>query len=234
MGADTVQRDERGRGVGRELVEVTVKRGDLGGQAEPAARQGDQREFRGRGRVRDRSGTQPCRAFDETCGVESGQRCAQRFGCGGHHGVELVRGLRPGFHCAAPSDLQEPDRFYATVGGFGRAARFATQGRASGADRVGRVGLAVTTAMLTVRAMHLDDANVLRCEEAGESGTPCAGAFDPDQLERPETAKPTEQLSVAGGRCRERLGAERAAEFVNRGRDVNVFVGVDATRDPAR
>ena len=124
--------------------------------------------------------------FDKGCGVEPGQRCTERLGCGDHHGVELVRGLGAGFHCAAPSDLQQPDRFHATVGGFGCAARFAGQGRGRGADRVGRVGLAVAAAVLPVRAIHLDYAHILRGEEAGESGTPRAGALDPDQLERPE------------------------------------------------
>jgi len=112
--------------------------------------------------------------------------------------------LRP-----APSDPQQADRLHRRGGCLRGADRFAGLHRSSCADRIGDIGLAVPATALPVRAHHLDDPYAVR-------------------------SKPAQQLPVANAGGRERLGAQQAIERIERGRDMDVLMRVNAARDARR
>jgi len=98
---------------------------------------------------------------------------------------------------------------------------------ASCADRVGRVGLAVTAAMLTIRTIHFEHRGPLGSEVSGQARPPRPGAFDTDRYDHAVALQPPPQLAIPRRRRRERFGAQHPADLVEGGRDVGVFVGVD-------
>jgi hypothetical protein len=84
---------------------------------------------------------------------------------------------------------------------------------------------------LPVRASDLDDVNALRSEVPSQRGAVAAGALDANDLHLPEAAEPPEHLPVAGRSGHERLRAQDPADLVERGRDMQVLVSVDAAGD---
>ena len=116
---------------------------------------------------------------------------------------------------------------------FGVPGRLAGQHRPGRADGVGRVGLAVAAAMLTVRAGHLDHRHPVGGEEPGQAGAPRPGALDTDRDDVTERPQPPQQPPIASRGRRELFGAEHPADLVERGRDVGVLVRVDAAGDTA-
>ena len=99
---------------------------------------------------------EPGRQGHELLCVHAAQALTQLGRCGVDHGVELVGGLGAGLDGAAPGHSQQPDRFHGAGLRLRGAGRLTGQHRPGSADRVGRVGLAVTAAMLPVRPGHLD------------------------------------------------------------------------------
>ena len=89
-------------------------------------------------------------------------------------------------------------------------------------------------AELPVRSLHLDHPDAVAGELSGEAGAPGTGAFDPDNGEFTEAARPGEEPPVAGGCGRELGGAEHDTDRVEHGGDVGVFVGVDPAGDGHR
>jgi hypothetical protein len=71
LGADAVEGDEARRARGGEFVKVAVERSELGGEGEPAAGDGCQRELGGTGRGVDACGAKPGGALDDLGGRES-------------------------------------------------------------------------------------------------------------------------------------------------------------------
>jgi hypothetical protein len=105
------------------------------------------------------------------------------------------------------------------------------QGRSSRFDRVDRVGLAGPPALLAVGPVHLDDADVLVLEVAGEAGSVAAGAFHADQHDGAEALKPDQQLPIARSVGGEGLDTQQPADGAECGGDVGVEVGVDPSGD---
>ena len=68
----------------------------------------------------------------------------------------------------------------------------------------------------------------------GQARTVRAGAFHPDPIHRPEAGQPPVQLGVTRRCRRERLDTQHPAVRVDRGRDMNIRVRIDSTRDRAR
>src|SRR5688572_20548473 len=86
-------------------------------------------------------------------------------------------------------------------------------------------------AVLAVPSSNLDHDCGLGGEEPGETGTPCAGALDTDDVHVTEAVQPPPQLPITGRCCREGFGVEHAAALIERSCDVCVLVRVDAARD---
>ena len=85
-------------------------------------------------------------------------------------------------------------------------------------------GLAAFLPVGPVDFQHLDSGGQ---QVAGQPCAVAAGAFHPNQLQLPEAAQPGQQLAIAGRCCRKRLGAQKAAAFVQGCGDMHVEVGVD-------
>ena len=167
---------------GGEVVELGVELDELVVQVLPAASQRAQGEP---GCLERRVGTvaapEPGGLGDDRRRRLADEVSAELLGCGVDDGVDLVAGLRAGLHRRAASDPQQADRFDLAGLGLRGAERVAGEHGAGGADGVGLVGLAVTAAVLTVRAHHLTHIDTLRGEVAGHAGTPRPGALDPDR-----------------------------------------------------
>jgi hypothetical protein len=84
---------------------------------------------------------------------------------------------------------------------------------------------------LAVGSIDLDDVDVLSSEEPCESRAIGTCALDADLGDVAELTKPLEQLAIALGVRRERLGCDEPAERVESRCDVDVEVCVDAPSD---
>ena len=85
--------------------------------------------------------------------------------------------------------------------------------------------------VLPVRAVHLDHPDARRGQAPGQARAVAAGALDADQGDGPEPAQPAQQASVSGRGGGEPLNAQQPADGIQRGRDVQVGVGVHAAGD---
>jgi hypothetical protein len=139
--------------------------------------------------------------------VHAAQAVTQLGRGGVDHGVQLVGGRGTGLDGAAPGNAQQPDRLHRPALGLGGAGRLTSQHGPGGADRVGRVGLAVPAAMLAIRTRHLDHRHALGGEVAGQA-PPRAGALNTNGDDRTEGAQPAQQPPVASWCRREHLSAQ--------------------------
>jgi hypothetical protein len=93
------------------------------------------------------------------------------------------------------------------------------------------VGLARPASTLTVRSVDFHHRDPQTLEIAGQPGAVAAGAFDTDQHHRTQRREPLDELAIARRCRRERRGSQQAAALIQRGSDVHLEVGIDATRD---
>jgi hypothetical protein len=110
-----------------------------------------------------------------------GEPGSQVIGAGQEQGPGLVDGPGALSGGTAPGGHQRPDRLHRAVPALRRAAGPAGLRGPRGADRVQRVGLALTAAVLPVGAVHLDDPDPGRGDVAGQPGAVTAGPLDADQ-----------------------------------------------------
>jgi len=152
-------------------------------------------------------------------------------------GQEQCPGLvdSPGaFSCgAAACDRQRADRLHGAVPALRRAAGPAGLGGPGGAYCIQRVGFALPTAVLAVRAVHLDDPDAGGCHVPGQAGAVAPGPLNPDQGDGPEPGQPVQQPRIAARRGRELPDAEQPADGVQRGGDMHVDVGIHPAGDGA-
>jgi hypothetical protein len=95
--------------------------------------------------------------------------------------------------------------------------------------RVEGVALTAQPPVTAVSAQHLDHADAASAHRGGQAGAVGAGALDgEDQPLGAQPDGPVQQLLVAAGVGRERPGIEATADGIERDRDVDVLVGVDA------
>ncbi len=162
-----------------------------------------------------------------------GEPGAQVLGAGHDQGPGLVDRLGPLRAGAALSDHQRPDRLHRAVASFGRAAGSAGLGCPGRADRIQRVGFPLAATVLPVGAVNLDDPDAGGGHVAGQAGAVAAGALDPDQAHRPESAQPAQQPGIAGRGHGELPDAEQPADRIKRGRDVGIGMSVYAASNCA-
>jgi hypothetical protein len=84
---------------------------------------------------------------------------------------------------------------------------------------------------LAVRAVDLDHRDPQSLQMTGQPGAIAAGALDPDQDDFPERLEPRRQTRVPGRGRVERRRREQTTAVVQRCRDVDIEMRVDATRD---
>jgi len=99
------------------------------------------------------------------------------------------------------------------------------------ADRIQRIGLARSVPVLPVRPVYFHHPDVGRGQVPGQARPVAAGPLDADQGKRAEPAQPVQQPRVPGRGGRELLDAQQPAERIQRGRDMQIGVGVYAARD---
>jgi hypothetical protein len=68
---------------------------------------------------------------------------------------------------------------------------------------------------------------------AGQAGAVAAGALDPDQAHRPESAQPGQQPGIADRGDRELPDAEQPADRIERGYDVGIGMSACAASNCA-
>ena len=83
------------------------------------------------------------------------------------------------------------------------------------------------------RTAYLDDLDAGGRQVAGQAGAVAAGALDPDQAHRPESAQPAQQPALAYRADRELPDAGQPADRIERGGDVGIGVGVHAAGNRA-
>jgi len=132
---------------------------------------------------------------------------------------------------AALHGRQGPQRLDRPVVTLGCAGGLTGQDGAGRGDRVDDVGLAVAAADLPVRPRHLHHLDPSAGQVPGECGPVTSGALDADLVEAAVPAQPREQLPVAGHSRGKRARAQHPTQLIQRGRDVQVLVGVNAARD---
>lgn len=85
--------------------------------------------------------------------------------------------------------------------------------------------------VLAVGAVDFDDPDAGGGQVAGQACPITAGPFDPDQADRAEALHPSQELCITHGCGGKALGAEQAADPVQRGRYVDVGMGVYTSSD---
>jgi hypothetical protein len=162
-----------------------------------------------------------------------GEAGPQIIGAGQGECPGLVERLDPFGAGAAPGDHQHADRLHRAIAALRRATGPPGLGRPGGADGIQRVGLALTTPVLAVGAVHLHDPHTGGCHMAGQARAVTAGAFDPGQADSPEPAQPVQQPGIAARGDRELMDAEQAPDGIQRGGDMHVRMGVHAAAGTA-
>jgi hypothetical protein len=117
------------------------------------------------------------------------------------------------------------------VAGLGGAGGPRGQHGVDGGGGVDGVALAVPAAGGPVRAVDLDDGDVVPAQVAGQRGAVGTGALHPRAMEGTVAACPAQQVAVAGRGGRERGGGYQHAEHRDHRCDVGVLVGVDTEDD---
>ena len=125
--------------------------------------------------------------------------------------------------------MQEPYCFDGAVGGLRADRRFAAQHRPCRRLRVGGIGLAAAPARLAPRADHLHHRYAPSSETTRQARPVAAGAFDADGVQVAPTARPVQEVAVAGAGRRERRHTQQPLQTVNSRRHMVVSVGVDPT-----
>jgi hypothetical protein len=145
--------------------------------------------------------------------------------------TDLVQDLDAFIDCGSAGDHQHPDGFDVAVTMLRLAGCGSAQRGSRRCDGVDRVGLAVAVTGLTVWSIDLDHSDAFAAQVSAEPGAIGAGAFDTDAVDRPETLQPGNELGVAGASGRGRFDAEHTAVRVDRGRNMELEVGVDPAGD---
>ena len=194
-------------------VEVVVELGDLVVGGLPAAGEVPQRALGGVVRGRrwrcDGTGRRPRRR--RARGARGSGRAALRGRCRSRRrsGSRSVTG--PSWRCAGRPAAAGSTRPLPLAASACRVLRRTAPPGPPTMASVG-IGLAVTAPVLAVAASHLDHRHRLGGEEAGQTGTPRAGALDPDRVESDRSVRSQRQQSpIAGRGGGERFGAEQPA-----------------------
>ena len=127
-----------------------------------------------------------------------------------------------------PRDLELPDHLDDTVPGFGGRGRLARQHGPGGALGIDGVGLADGAARVPVPPIHFDDMMPRAADRAGQAGAIAAGALDAKRLDPPVGVGPRDQRPIPARVGDEGLIAEADPSGVDRHRDVDILVGVNA------
>ena len=127
-----------------------------------------------------------------------------------------------------PRDLELPDHLDDTVPGFGGRGRLARQHGPGGALGIDGVGLADGAARVPVPPIHFDDTMSRAADRAGQAGAIAAGALDAKRLDPPVGVSPRDQRPIPARVGDEGLVAEADPSGVDRHRDVDMLVGVNA------
>ena len=187
MHADARQLEEARGGRSNETGELTVEVGAVGVDVQHASCEGVHGELGGVGDA-------------VTVGVRAERRgvtgkagdgdCAEPFpqlvGGGEAEMAELVETLDPCVASGAVGDQQHTDRFDVAIGGLRHRPGVTTECRPCSFDGVDGVGLAVSPAGLSARAVNLDHRHADSAQETGQAGPVSAGALDPNPLQRAE------------------------------------------------
>ena len=146
------------------------------------------------------------------------------------HADLLQRDHRRGacFPGRIPRDLERPDHLDDTVPGFGGRGRLARQHGPGGALGIDGVGLADGAARVPVPPIHFDDTMPRAADRAGQAGAIAAGALDAKRLDPPVGVGPRDQRPIPAQVGDEGLIAEADPSGVDRHRDVDMLVGVNA------
>ena len=127
-----------------------------------------------------------------------------------------------------PRDLELPGHLDDTVPGFGGRGRLARQHGPGGALGIDGVGLADGAARVPVPPIHFDDPMPRAADRAGQAGAIAAGALDAKRLDPPVGVGPRDQRPIPARVGDEGLIAEADPSGVDRHRDVDMLVGVNA------
>nr|WP_244286142.1 hypothetical protein [Cellulosimicrobium cellulans] len=100
-----------------------------------------------------------------------------------------------------------------------------------GVLRIEGVGLASQPAVSPIGPHDLQGPDAASTDRAGQTCPVGAGALDPEGQLPAQARCPVDQLGVAAGIGGEGPGVQNGAEVVDRDRDVDVLVGVDADDD---
>lgn len=129
--------------------------------------------------------------------------------------MQLVGCLGPRLEGRAASDPQRSNGFDAARACLGHSLGIAVERGACGCLGVGRVGLAVSTAVLTVRAIDLDNTDTASRKEPRQTRAPSPGPFDTHLVHFAETAEPPQQTAVPGCGRRELGGPQHSADLID-------------------
>ena len=231
LGADSEVRDELRSGPLNKRLEGCVELGDLG--LERLAASGERSEGELAGSERMREGTRAERGADLHESLNRSTRLGKglsqlRRRCHDQcfHRVDRL-GAR--FHGTLSSDAQHPNHLDVAVTGLRDRRSIARKDRGGCRVRVGRIGLAVPAAALTVGPDYFEHRHVVDEEEASKSCAIAAGALNLEGPEFPGALRPGEEFPIAGSGRRYVLLREGPPELVFCLCDVDVFVGVDPT-----
>jgi hypothetical protein len=104
--------------------------------------------------------------------------------------VELVGGLRAGTNRRAALKTEEANDLHRTVLRLGCAHRIPGERGSRRCFCISRIGLSVATPNLAIRAVDLDDLDVVLAQVPGEAGAVRAGPLDTDAIDGAKFAQP--------------------------------------------
>ena len=215
-----------------QCEQLCVKSLDLCCERPVAARQRPQCPFgRAGGGIAGSVKAPPGTDLDHLRRLESSQPVSEVLRGGHRDSVDLVGGDGAGLDRGAPRQRQRPDRLDATVRGLGHSSGVAAERGAGCGLGVDGVGLAAAASRLAVRAVHLHHLDAGRGEVPGQARTVGSGALDSDTAHSAPRLQPAGELVIAAGIGRELRRAQQPPGRVDRGGDMNVFVGVDPAED---
>lgn len=213
------------------LVELALEFADLVIESTEASAERAQDTRGGAQRVVAECGRQRGAALGGLLGLQRDQLLAQLVRGADDERADLQDRLGARLDRRLARDAQDPDRLDDAVAGLGLRAGTFGKHHACRGDRIGAVGLADVSTVLSGGASDLDDLDARRGEKPGQTGTVGASALNAGARDQAVAAGPRQQLVIAGARRGERRGRDRPANRIDDGSDVHVEVGVDAERD---
>ncbi len=140
--------------------------------------------------------------------------------------TDLVLGRDPCLAGRSFRDQQRADRLHVAVRRLRDPTSSVALRRPHRLDRVDRIGLALQTSSLPVRAIDLDHLDTLAAQQPRQPRAIGASALNSNTRQLAEARQPLEQLSVARRSRFERLDTEHPADRIQRRRDMCIEVRV--------